>query len=124
MKKLVDMVNDTIKCALLTSSHSPDKDSNTWSQISSNEVSGTGYSAGGATLADKAVTQNDTTDKAVFDATDVTWSSSTITARYAVLYDTTVSDNLICCIDFGANYSSTNGNFTIQFDSAGVLTLS
>ena len=125
MNKVVDMEADTIKCALLSSSHSFNADNNTWSDISANEVSGTGYTAGGASLTTPAVTQDDTNDKAVFDADDVSWSNSTITAHFAVLYDDTLTnDDLIACFDFGSDKSSSSGSFTIQWDSNGIIELS
>lgn len=120
----VESPGDTVKCALLTSSHAFDADNNVWSDISANEVSGTGYVAGGETLIGMTVTQDDTNDLAKFDGDDVTWSSSTITARFAVLYNTTVSDNLIACFDFTTDKSSSNGNFTIEWHADGIITLS
>ena len=125
MNKEVDLEADTIKVALLTSSYTINKDHNTWAEVSANEVSGTGYTAGGATLANKSVTQDDTNDQATFDADDVTWSSSTITARYAVLYDNTLTnDDLLAIFDFGSDQSSSNGDFTLQFSASGILALS
>jgi len=124
MNKEVDLEADTIRVALLTSSYTINKDHNTWSDVSANEVSGTGYTAGGATLANKSVTQDDTNDQATFDADNVTWSSSTITARYAVLYDDTLTnDDLLAIFDFGSDQSSSNGDFTLQFSSDGILSL-
>lgn len=114
---------DTIKCALLTSTHNFDADQNYWETISANEASGTGYTAGGATLASKNATQDNVNDRASFDAADVTWSSSTITARYAVIYNVTKSNELIACFDFGQNYSSSNGNFTISWHANGLFLL-
>ena len=124
MNKEVDLEADTIRVALLTSSYTINKDHNTWSDVSANEVSGTGYTAGGATLANKSVAQDNTNDEATFDADDVTWSSSTITARYAVLYDDTLTnDDLIAVFDFGSDQSSSSGDFTLQFSSDGILSL-
>jgi len=88
MNKEVDLEGDTIKVALLDNSHSFTATHNTWSQVSTNEISGTAYTAGGATLAGKAVTQASTTK---WDATDVTWSTATFTAYHAVIYDDTLS---------------------------------
>ena len=125
MNKEVDLEADTIKVALLSSSYTPNKDHNTWSDVSANEITGTGYTAGGATLANKSVTQDDTNDQATFDADDVTWASSTITARYAVLYDDTLTnDDLVAIFDFGSDQSSSSGNFTLQFNSSGIMALS
>lgn len=123
----INLTSDTIKTALLTATHAFNADNNFWSDISANEVSGTGYTAGGATLASKTVTQDDTNDRAAFDAADVTWASSTITARYAAVYkDTgvTTTSALICCFDFATNQSSSNGDFTIQWHANGIFTLS
>ena len=125
MNKEVDLEADTIKVALLDDSHSFNADNNTWSDVSANEISGTGYTAGGEELTNKSVTQDDTNDKAVFDADDVSWSSATFTAYHAVLYDDTLAnDDLICSIDFGGAKSVSNGTFTIQWDADGIITLS
>lgn len=126
LKKLVDLATggDTVRCALLSSSYTPNKDHNQWSQVSSYEITGTGYVAGGEALANQDVSQDDTDDEAVFDADDVTWTSSTITARYALLYDDTLAnDDLICCIDFGVDKSSENGTFKIQWNAEGILNI-
>ena len=111
---------DTIKVALLDSSHSFVAGDDVWSDISANEVSGTAYVAGGATLAGQAVTEATTTK---WDGTDVTWAASTITARYAVLYDTTNTNSLIACIDFGEDKSSVGADFVIQWHANGIITL-
>lgn len=113
---------DTLKCALLTSSYTPSKDHLTYADLSG-EVSGTGYTSGGATLTSQSVTRDDTNDEAVFDAANVTWSSATITARYAVIYDTTNSNSLICCIDFGSDQSSSAGDFTISWNANGIFAI-
>lgn len=125
MKKSMDLVNDTIKVALYTSSASFVAEDDSYS--TTNEVSGTGYTAGGQALASKTVTVDDTDDEGVWDAADLTWSSSTITARYAKIYDDTITtpnaDQLICCIDFGSDQSSSNGNFTLQWAAEGILNI-
>ena len=90
-----------------------------------NEVSGTGYTSGGYTLANKTNTYNSGTNVIVLDADDVTFASSTITARYAVVYDATPATNatrpLIGYVDFGSDQSSSNGNFTITWDATGIV---
>lgn len=123
MKKLIDLSADTIKVLLLTSSHSFNADHNVKADIDANEISGTGYTAGGSTLTGQAVTQDDTNDRAAFDADDVSWSSATFTARHAALNDVTASNNLLCSIDFGADKSVTAGTFTIQWASGGIIRL-
>jgi len=122
----IDLTSDTIKC-MLTSGHTVDIDNDAYySDVSSDEVSGTGYTAGGATLANKSVTQDDTNDKAVFDADDVTWSSSTITADGAILYKDTGNGStspVIAYFPF-TSASSSNSDFTVQWSSSGILDLS
>jgi hypothetical protein len=126
LNKEVDWDTDTIKVALLTSSYTPNQDTHDYyDDVSSNEVSGTGYTTGGATLASKTVTYDSGTNVIVLDAADVTWSSSTITARYAVIYDASPATNatrpLIGYVDFGSDQSSSNGNFTITWDATGIV---
>jgi hypothetical protein len=123
MMKLVDLSIDTIKCALVTNAYTPNEDHNLWSDVSDNEASGVSYTAGGATLAGKTVVQDDDNNRGVFDANDVIWTTSTITARYAVLYDITVDNNLICLIDFGSNQSSDAKDFAIIWHADGIIVL-
>ena len=122
--KGIDLVNDTIKVALLNNAYSPNVDHNYFSDVSANEITGTGYTTGGKTLTNPSVAQDDTNDKGVFDADDVTWSNSTITARYAVIYkDTgaTTTSPLIEYIDFGEDKSSSAENFKITWNVAGII---
>ena len=126
LNKEIDWDTDTIKVALLTNSYTPDQDAhNYYDDVVANEVTGTGYTAGGNTLANKTNTYNSATNVIVLDADDTTWSSSTITARYAVVYDATPATNatkpLIGYVDFGSDQSSSNGNFTITWDATGIV---
>lgn len=123
----IDLDTDTIKIALVTSSYTPSADNDDfWDDVSANEVANSGtYAAGGATLT-VTVSQDNTDDEGVFDATDVSWTSATITARYAVIYKSSgVSSTspLICLIDFGSNQSSSAGTFAITFAAEGILNL-
>jgi hypothetical protein len=63
----------------------------------------------------------------MLDAADTAWTSSTITARYAVIYDATPGTDatrpLIAYVDFGADVSTTAGTFTLTYDSAGLVTV-
>jgi len=114
-------VDGTLKCGLATSSYTPAQDTHTaWADIT-NEVVGTGYTAGGATLANVAITYTAGTNVIKLDADDVTWSTATITARYAIIYDST-KDSLIGYIDFGGDVTSTGGDFTITFHANGIAT--
>jgi hypothetical protein len=125
LNKEVDFDSDTIKVALLSSSYTPDQDAHDYfNDVSTYEVSGTGYTAGGNTLASKTATYDSANNVIVLDAADTTWASSTITARYAVVYDSTGTSStsaLIGYVDFGSDQSSTNGNFTITWDSTGIV---
>jgi hypothetical protein len=125
LNKEVDFDSDTIKVALLSSSYTPDQDAHDYfNDVSTYEVSGTGYTAGGNTLASKTATYDSANNVIVLDAADTTWASSTITARYAVIYDSTGTSStsaLIGYVDFGSDQSSTNGNFTITWDSTGIV---
>jgi hypothetical protein len=127
MNGALDLDTDTIKVMLVTSSYTPDQDAHTKRSDITNEVSGTGYSSGGAALANKAVTADNTDNEGVFDADDLTWSSSTITARGAVLYKSrggaSSADELLCYIDFTADKASSAGNFTLQWNSEGIINL-
>jgi hypothetical protein len=126
LNKEIDWDTDTIKVALLTNSYTPDQDAHNYlDDVVTYEVSGTGYTAGGNTLANKTNTYNSGTNVIVLDADDTTWSSSTITARYAVVYDASPATNatrpLIGYVDFGSDQSSSNGNFTITWDATGIV---
>ena len=113
--------------ALVTSSYSPNIDTHDYYNDITNEVSaGGGYTTGGITLSSTTVILNTTNDRAEFDAADITWSSSTITARGAVLYRNTgtpATSPLIAYFDFASDQSSSSGNFSITWNSAGLLNL-
>ena len=121
MNKEVDLEADVIKVILLDNSHTFTAGNDVLGDVSANELSsGSGYTTGGNTLASKAVTQAVTTK---WDAADRDWTTATFTAYHAVIYDTSVTDNLIASIDFGGAKAVVAGTFTIQWDSAGIITL-
>ena len=122
MNKEIDLEADTIKIALLNNSHSFTATHNTWSQVSANEIAnGNGYTTGGATLANKAVTQAATTK---WDSDSPAWAAFTATVYHAVIYDDThATDDLICSIDFGGAQTVAAATFTINFHSDGIITL-
>jgi hypothetical protein len=107
---------DTFKIALYTSS--ANLDSTTTAYTTSNEVASTGnYSAGGNTLSiSQAPTSTGTT--AWLDFADTTWSSATITANGALIYNSTQSDASVAVLAFGGDKTSTAGDFTIVFPAA------
>lgn len=120
------LASDTIKIALVTSSYTPDQDSHDNFDDVTNEVTGTGYTAGGATLGSAAVTVDNTDNEGVFDAADATWAAASITARAAVIYKSTgvaSTSKLICYLDFGTNITSSNDTFTVQFDAEGIINI-
>ena len=122
----IDLDTQAIKVALVTATFAPNIDTEEDFADVTNEVVGTGYTAGGQALTTKAVTIDDTDNEGVFDADDVTWSTSTITARGAVVYyDSTVAATslLICYLDFGSDQTSTAGDFTIAWNAEGILNL-
>jgi hypothetical protein len=122
---------DTFKLALYTSAASID--ANTTAYTSSSEVSssGTNYTAGGGTLVNLGVTASNTSASAgtgFTDFTDLTFANATITARGALIYNTTPSANgtanttltnaAVAVLDFGSDKTSTDGDFTIIFPTA------
>ena len=103
------------KIALYTSSAS--LDAATAAYTTSNEVSGTGYTAGGNTLSiSTAPTTSGTTAYLSFDTT--TWSTATITARGALIYQVGGSTPSVAVLDFGGDKTSTAGDFQITFPTA------
>ena len=109
----------TFKIALFTSAAS--LDATTTNYTTSNEVVGTGYTAGGATLTNIDPTSSGTT--AFVDFSDVTFTTATITAAGALIYNTTTdggsaTTNAVAVISFGGDKTSTNGDFVVQFPVA------
>lgn len=110
-----DLDTDVIKLALYTSAATLDASTTVYS--STNEVSASGsYTAGGGTLTGAAITTSGTT--AIVDFSDITFTSATITARGALIYNSSKSDKAIAVLDFGSDKTSTAGNFTVQFPAA------
>ena len=107
---------DTFKLALYTSSAS--LDASTTQYTTSNEVSGTNYTAKGGTLTRVDPSTSGTT--ALTDFSDLTFSNVTLTARGALIYNTTTdggsnTTDAVCVLDFGGDKTATAGTFTIQF---------
>jgi hypothetical protein len=109
----------TFKIALFTSAATLGASTTNYS--STNEVVGTGYTAGGTTLTNIDPTSSGTT--AFIDFNDATWASATITAAGALIYNTTTdggtgTTNAVAVISFGGDKTSTNGDFVVQFPTA------
>ena len=106
---------NTFNLALYTSSAS--LGAGTTAYTTSNEVSGTGYTAKGGALTNVDPSTSSTT--ALTDFSDLTFSTATITARGALIFNDSASgDPAVCVLDFGGDKTSTNGDFTIQFPTA------
>ncbi len=113
------LATDTIKIALYTSTASLDATTTAYS--SSNEVSGTGYTATGVALTSTTVSTSGTT--AYFDADDPSWSSATFTARGALIYNSSNSNKAIAVLNFGGDFTVTGGTFKITLPAAGTTAI-
>jgi hypothetical protein len=112
----IDLDTDTFKVLLVSSSYAPDKDAHLKRSAVTNEVSGTGYTAGGVTTA-CTVTKSTANDRVTLSFAAVNWASSTITARAAVIYKSrggaSSADELVCYVDFGGDVSSSSATFSL-----------
>jgi hypothetical protein len=123
MKGLIDMDGHTFKI-MLVSGYTPNIDShNGYSDVSANEISGSGYTAGGATLASLTVTKDTTNDRAAWDAADTTWNNLNAgTPSHAIAYDDSHASK--CLVGYWEVTTPSNGgNYTLQFGSNGIVTL-
>lgn len=109
-----DLDTDVIKIALYTSAAT--LGASTTAYTTSNEVVGAGYVAGGNTLSGAVISLDGSV--AIVDFSDTTWSSATITARGALIYNSSKSNKAIAAIDFGGDKISTSGDFTVVFPAA------
>lgn len=109
-----DLDTDVIKLALYTSAAT--LGATTTAYTTSNEVVGAGYTAGGNTLSGAAISLDGSV--AIIDFSDTTWSNATITARGALIYNSSKSNRAIATIDFGGDKISTSGDFTVVFPAA------
>lgn len=105
---------DTYKCALYTDVATLGP--STTQYTVTDEVSGTGYTAGGATLSGRAASLDGSV--AMLDFTDPSWTNATITARGCMIYNSSKSNKAIAVYDFGGNASITGGTFTVNFPTA------
>lgn len=110
---------DTYKIALYTDAAT--LSASTTSYSATNEVSGTGYTAGGNTLADFTTGLSGSTAYLTF--TDPAWTNATITARGCLIYNSSKSNKAVAAFDFGQNISAVNGTFTVDFPGAGASSL-
>ncbi|QBZ72712.1 hypothetical protein SEA_GODONK_93 [Gordonia phage GodonK] len=122
----IKLDTDTVKVMLCTSASNAYSGRNTvkYKADVTNEVTGTGYTAGGVTLSGTRISSA-TGAVYTFDfSTDPVWTTSTITARYAVFYDDTPTNKpLLVWWDFGQDEISSSGNFTLTLSASGIFTL-
>lgn len=115
----------TYKMSLHTGTVPTDPDLDVYGDFTGEHAATGGYTAGGKTLAGVAASQNDTSNEArlTFDAP--VWTSATISATWALVYDTstTPANAAVAILDFGGTISSTNGTFTCTPGATGVLAL-
>ena len=110
----------TVNVALLDITHTPDLSGHeVFGDVSPDEVSGTGYTAGGAEITTKTLTEAALVT--TFDGDDVAWTDSTISAGYAVVYEAT-SGSLLTLVDFEGEQSSENGTFEVSWHVDGIFT--
>jgi hypothetical protein len=122
----INFTGSTVKALLATSAYSPNQDTHRWKSDITGEATGTGYTAGGQTLTSKTVTYTAGTNTTAIDAADPSWTTTTVTARYLVVYvdtGTATTSPLICYVDFGADVTSTGGTFLAQIPAAGLATI-
>jgi hypothetical protein len=118
--KIQDLEADTIKIALYTSSATLGAATTAYS--ATNEVSGTGYTAGGETLTSATVATSGTTAYVDFDNPE--WTTATFTARGALIYnDTTAGDNSVAVLDFGGDFTVSSGTFRVVFPAPGATAI-
>jgi hypothetical protein len=120
----VDWVSDTIKVALTTATYVPNQDTHVFFSDVTNEITGTGYTAGGVALGTKSVTYDTATNETRLIAANSQWTTATFTTAIAVVYKDTgtgTTSPLLGWVDFGGNETVTTGTFTIQWDATGVL---
>lgn len=121
----IDLDAETHRVALFSNALAANFSTNTAygvAPFNANEVVGTGYTAGGVLLTGTTFTE-DPAGTLKFDANDVSWTNASITARYALVYaDGSAGNEAIALLDFGSDFTSTNGTFSVQWPTAGIWT--
>jgi hypothetical protein len=120
----IDFLSDTIKVALCTSAYTPNQSTHEFFSDVTNEITGTGYTAGGAALTTKTCAASALVT--TLDADDTSWTTASFTARYAIVYKSTgtsTTSPLIGYVDFGADQTVSAGTFTITWNASGIVSL-
>ena len=129
LNKEIDWDTDSIKVMLCTALTINQDTPIYLADVTKTEVaSGGGYTTGGKQLtfgSATAIAYNGTTNTITIDADDVVWTSATITASYAIIYDDTPVTNkpVIAYVDFGKSQATVSGTFTITWPTAGIATI-
>lgn len=125
----IDLDTDTFVVTLHTSSYTPNQNTHaTWADVSATEITGTGYTAGGVALS--GVTSSSSGAVVTFDANDISWTSATLTAKYAVITkraggSLTSTDKLLAYVDLdsgGGSVSVSGGTLAINWNASGIFT--
>ena len=113
----IDYDTDTFKVMLTTSAYTEDKDTHAKRSSITNEVAGTGYTAGGNTVTVTVGAVDTVNDRVEITLGGTTWPASTLTARKAVYYKSrggaSSADELIAVVDFGSDVATTAGTLTL-----------
>lgn len=123
--KEINLTADAIKLMLCTSAYTPNRGTDRYKSSITNEVVGTGYTAGGTIIGSMAVAI--ATNVFTISGANASWPSATFTARYAPLYDSTPATDatrpLIGYVDFGADNSPSNGTLSVTWNASGIATV-
>lgn len=117
----IDFDTDSFKAMLVTSSYTPDKDAHDFRNDVTNEVSGTGYTAGGQAVTATVAAVDTTNDRVDVTFGNLTWSTASFTARGLVIYKArggaSSADEIIAYVDFGSDKTASGGDFDVTFSS-------
>lgn len=120
----MDLLSDTLKFTLHTSTYTPNQASDETKSNATNELSTAGgYTAGGVTLGSKTYTPSSLVT--TFDAADAVWTGTSITHRYGVLWDdtpTSPADPLILYVDNGGDVTTSSSDLTYAWNASGIFT--
>jgi len=119
VKGAIDFDTDSFKCMLLTNAYTANKDTDNFlNDVETHQVTGTGYTAGGAAATVTVAAIDATNDRIEVTLGGVSWVTSTITARYGVYYKSrgglSSADELIALVDFGSDIASAGGTFSLS----------
>ena len=119
----IDLDTDTFKAMLTTSAYTPDQDVHDFRDDVTNEISGTGYSAGGVTISTPVVSYDTASNEVRWDFDDPSWTSASFTARFLVVYKSrggaASADELVAYVNFGGDETVASGTFTYVVPSTG-----